>query len=132
MGVLMKRETFLFTRTMRDIKTGWDISRGMHDKIKTTAKLMRGGREIQPKINPRQVALELEKEKRRFARQMESLERGRKKVTAFREKLAGILEKNKRLMALRYDLAKKYWAREDEPIPQKKNKKRNHELVLNY
>lgn len=110
----MKRETFLFTRTMRDIKTGWDISREKEGKIKTTAKLMRGGMEIQPKINPRQVALALEQEKRRFARQMESLEKGRKKVQAYREKLAGIIEKNQKLMALRHDLQKQYWAREEE------------------
>lgn len=110
----MKRETLLFTRTMRDIKTGWDIPREKEGKIKTTAKLMRGGREIQPKINERHVAVELEQEKRRFARQMEALARGRKKVQAYREKLAGTIEKNQRLMALRHDLQKQYWAREEE------------------
>lgn len=112
----MKRETFLFTKTMRDIKTGWDVAREGHDKFKTTSKLMRGGKEIQPKINPRHVAVELEKEKRRFARQCEALERGRKKVGAYREKLAGTLEKNKQLMTLRYNLQKKYWSREEEPV----------------
>lgn len=111
----MKRETFLFTNTMRDIKTGFDISRRDHDKFRTTADLMRGGRKIQPKIDERQIAIVLEQEKRRFARQNEALERGRKKVQAYREKLAGILEKNKRLMALRIELQKQYWKREGAP-----------------
>lgn len=130
----MKRETFLFTRTMRDIKTGFDISRQAEGKIKTTAKLMRGGREIQPKIDERHIAVALEQEKRRFARQMAALGRGRKKVTEFREKLAGALEKNKRLMALRYSLAKQYWAREDEPevIATKSSRKREKEVKLSY
>lgn len=109
----MKRDTFLFSKTMRDIKTGWDIARGSQGKIKTTAKLMRGGKEIQPKINPRQVAVALEQEKRRFARQCEALERGRKKVEAYRAKLAGTIDKNKNLMALRNDLQKQYWSREE-------------------
>lgn len=112
----MKRETFLFTKTMRDIKTGWDISRESQGKITTTAKLMRGGREVQPKINPREVAMALEQEKRRFARQCTALEKGRKKVEEYREKLAGIIEKNKRLMALRHALQKQYWSREEEPV----------------
>lgn len=57
----MKRETFLFTKTMRDIKTGWDISREGQGKVKTTADLMRGGRVVQPKIDQRAVAMALEK-----------------------------------------------------------------------
>ncbi len=115
----MKRETFLFTRTMRDIKTGFDLSRESQGKIKTTAERMRGDKQIQPKLNERTIAVALEQEKRRFARQCEALQRGRKKVEAYREKLAGTLEKNRRLMALRADLQKQYWKREDEPVPVK-------------
>lgn len=111
----MQRETFLFTKTLRDIKSGFDLARETYGKIKTTADIMRGGRKIQPKINERHIAIALEQEKRRFARQCDALERGREKVEAFRQKLAGTLEKNKRLMALRYELQKQYWAREDQP-----------------
>lgn len=128
----MKRETFLFTRTMRDIKTGWDISREKEGKIKTTAKLMRGGKEIQPKINERHVAVELEQEKRRFARQMEALEKGRKKVDAYRGKLAGTIEKNRRLMALRFGLQKQYWAREEEPVAATKKSSRKSGIKIDY
>lgn len=130
----MKRETFLFTRTMRDIKTGWDISRGKEGKVTTIAHLMRNKRVIQPKINERQVAVELEQEKRRFARQCEALERGRKKVEAYREKLAGTIEKNRRLMGLRYGLQKQYWAREEEPtVKEKKGYRRGvKEIKINY
>lgn len=130
----MKRETFLFTKTMRDIKTGWDISREGQGKVKTTAELMRGGREVQPKIDQRAVAVALEKEKRRFARQLEVLEKGRKKVNTFREKLAGTIEKNRQLMELRYNLQKQYWAREDAPVPvsKKTSKKREKEVTLSY
>ena len=130
----MKRETFLFTRTMRDIKTGWDLSRESQGKIKTTADIMRGGKKIQPKVNERQVAIALEQEKRRFARQYEAIERGRKKVNAYREKLAGTLEKNRRLMTLRYDLQKQYWKREEEPVKIQKRdfRKAGKEIKLSY
>lgn len=132
----MKRETFLFTRTMRDLrKTGFDIARESRDKIRTTSKLMQGGREVQPKINERQVAVELEQEKRRFVRQRQALERGRKKVEAYRSKLAGILEKNRRLMELRYGLQKQYWAREEEPAAltaKKSSRKAVKEVKLGY
>lgn len=128
----MKRETFLFTRTMRDIKTGFDLSREGRNKVTTTAKLMRGGKEIQPKLDERQIAIALEQEKRRFSRQCESLEKGRKKVGAFRQKLAATLEKNTRLMALRHDLQKQYWKREDEPQVTQKDYKKNKEIKLTY
>lgn len=128
----MKRETFLFTRTMRDIKTGFDLSREGRNKVTTTAKLMRGGKEIQPKLNERHIAVALEQEKRRFSRQCESLEKGRKKVGAFRQKLAATLEKNRRLMALRHDLQKQYWKREDEPQVTQKDYKKNKEIKLTY
>lgn len=128
----MKRETFLFTRTMRDIKTGFDLSREGRNKVTTTAKLMRGGKEIQPKLDERQIAIALEQEKRRFSRQCESLEKGRKKVGAFRQKLAATLEKNTRLMALRHDLQKQYWKREDEPSLNRVDKKRGRALNIKY
>ena len=130
----MKRETQLFTKTIRDIKTGFDMARRGRTKVKTTAHLMRGGKEIQPKINERQVAVTLEKERRRFARQCEALEKGRKKITNFREKLAGIVEKNRRLMALRHDLEKQYWKREDEPnrTPKNEYRKRSSGMKLSY
>jgi hypothetical protein len=130
----MKNETFLFTRTMRDIKTGFDIARKRDGKIKTTAQLMRGNKQIQPKLNERQVAIALEQEKRRFARQREALERGRKKVNAYREKLAGTIEKNKRIMALRAELQKQYWKREDEPIRISKGdfRRGGREIKLSY
>ena len=128
----MKRETLLFTRTMRDINTGFDLSRAGQGKIKTLSHLMRAGKEIQPKLNERHVAVELEQERRRFARQYGALDRGRKKVQAYREKLAGAVEKNRRLMALRYDLQKKYWQRDDLPQVTQKDYKRNREIKLTY
>lgn len=130
----MKRETFLFTRTMRDIKTGWDLAREKQGKIKTTAHIMRGGKEIQPKINERQVAVELEQEKRRFARQYQALEKGKKKVEGYRAKLAGTIEKNRRMMALRHKLQKQYWAREEEPgeVQKKGSRRREKEIKLGY
>lgn len=130
----MKRETFLFTRTMRDIKTGWDIAREKEGKITTTGHLMRNKKVIQPKLNERQVAVELEQEKRRFARQCEALGRGRKKVEAYREKLAGTIEKNRRLMGLRYELQKQYWAREEEPVSASKSSssRKTNEINIGY
>jgi len=110
----MNSEVF-FIQTMRDIKTSLDKAR-QSPGIKTTSQVMRGFKDIQPKVNERQVAVALEQEKRRFVRQWQTLEKGRKKVKAYREKLAGTIEKNKRIMALRYDLQKQYWKREDEPV----------------
>ena len=104
----MKSEREVFTiPTMRDIITGMDIARN-HAKIQTTNHRYQSPsiKNLEPLLNEKTLAIELEKEKRRFLRQTESLNRTRQKVRKFRRTLLGRIEKNTKLMELRYHLQK--------------------------
>lgn len=96
--------------TMRQIVTGIEVARQPR-RVLTTSEAFRAPflKELRPHDNERAIGLALEQEKRRFVRQNEALERGRRKTTMSRLKLLATKEKNERLMALRHQLQKQRW-----------------------
>jgi len=109
----MKRESLLNIRTSREILTGLDGAR-VQQAAPTMLRRMRriiaqGTKEATPHINEAVIAIEMEKERRRFARRLQSIERSAVKVLGFRRKLAGTHEKNRRIMDLRLELQRQYW-----------------------
>jgi len=95
---------------MRQIKTGLDLAREP-ERIQTTSARFRASfeKELEPQINERAIAVELEDERRKFVRQNQSLERARQRLKDTRAKLFAIRAKNERLMVLRHDLQKQRW-----------------------
>ena len=106
----MRRESFNYLRTMRQIKTGLDLARAPK-QLQTTSARFRASfeKELEPHINERAIAVELEDERRKFARQNQSLARARQRLKDTRGKLFAIRVKNERLMALRHSLQKQRW-----------------------
>jgi hypothetical protein len=77
----MRRESFNYLRTMREIKTGLDLAREPQ-RIQTTSGRFRASfeKELEPHINEKAIAVELEEEQRKFIRQNQALARARQKV----------------------------------------------------
>lgn len=106
--MIMERESLVFIRTMHDVKTAREIWR-RSDSIKTSSSIFRAW-DIKPAIDERALAILLEQERQRFARQTQSIERSKKKVEHARAKLLATIEKNRRLMELRWQLQRERWA----------------------
>ncbi len=106
----MRRESFNYLRTMRQIKTGLDQARGP-TKVQTTAARFRASfeRELEPRVNEKAIALELEEERRKFIRQNQALARARQRLRDTRARLFATRVKNERLMLLRHSLQKQRW-----------------------
>jgi len=113
----MRRESFNYLRTMRQIKTGLDLARGPK-RVQTTSGRFRAAfeKELEPHVNERAIAVELEDERRKFSRQNQALARARQRLKDTRAKLFAIKVKNERLMVLRHDLQKQRW-RDPEDTP---------------
>lgn len=105
--MIMERESLVFIRTMHDVKTAREIWR-RSDSIKTSSSIFRAW-DVKPAIDERALAILLEQERRRFARQTQSIERSKKKVGHARAKLLAAIEKNRRLMELRWQLQRERW-----------------------
>ena len=106
----MRRESFNYLRTMRQIRTGLDLARAPK-RLQTTSARFRASfeKELEPHVNERAIAVELEDERRKFVRQNQSLARARQKLKDTRGKLFAIRVKNERLMVLRHNLQKQRW-----------------------
>jgi hypothetical protein len=106
----MRRESFNYLRTMREIKTGLDLAREPQ-RIQTTSGRFRASfeKELEPHINERAIAVELEEEQRKFIRQNQALARSRQKLKATRGRLFATKAKNERVMILRHNLQKQRW-----------------------
>jgi hypothetical protein len=128
----MERESLTGIKTVREIISGLDLARQKRP-IKTTSSLRKKGKEIEPKISEKVLTIELEKEKRRFAKQDAALKRSRKKIRNTRQKLVNTKEKNRRLMEIRTGLQKKRWRRET-PVRERKRVKTSglKEMRLKY
>lgn len=109
----MKRESLVNIRTVREIVSGLDRAR-VQPPIKTTNLIARGGKEPQPTIAPVKIASALLKERLRFQKRLESLNRSQMKILGARQKLANTKEKNRHIMELRLKLYKQHW---DETSP---------------
>lgn len=106
----MRRESFNYLRTMREIKTGLDLAREPQ-RIQTTSGRFRASfeKELEPHINEKAIAVELEEEQRKFIRQNQALARSRQKLKATRGRLFATKAKNERVMTLRHNLQKQRW-----------------------
>jgi hypothetical protein len=106
----MNRESFNYLRTMRQIKTGLDLARGPK-RLRTTSARYRAPfeKELEPQIDEKAIAVELEQEKRKFLRQNQALARSRQKLRDTRGRLFATKVKNERLMVLRHTLQKQRW-----------------------
>jgi len=106
----MRRESFNYLRTMRQIKTGLDLARESK-RIQTTGARYRAPFEkgLEPQISEKAIAVELEGEKRKFVRQNQALARSRQKLKDTRDRLFATKAKNERLMVLRHTLQKQRW-----------------------
>jgi hypothetical protein len=109
----MKRESLLNLRTCREIVTGMDIAREKRPSSTMLQRMRRiiarSTKEITPHLNEATLAVELDKERRRFKRRFETVERSAAKILGFRQKLANTHEKNRRIMDLRVELQRQYW-----------------------
>lgn len=120
-----------FVNTMREIKTSQHIRTR---PLKTSQQVFRT-RELVYPVNERPIAIELERERRRFARQTEALGRTKQKVERVRAKLYGVREKNRRLVQLRHQLQEERWASlfspsSEKPAAQKALKRRVKEVRI--
>jgi hypothetical protein len=106
----MKRESFNYFRTMRQVKTGLDLARGPK-RLRTTSARYRAPFEkgLEPQVDEKAIAVELEQEKRKFVRQNQALARSRQKLKDTRGRLFATRAKNERLMVLRHTLQKQRW-----------------------
>ena len=106
----MRRESFNYLRTMRQIKTGLDLARAPK-QLQTTSARFRAPfeKELEPRVNEKAIAVELENERRKFVRQNQALARARQKLRDTRGRLFATKVKNERLMVLRHDLQKQRW-----------------------
>lgn len=102
----MKSEALTKLRTMRHIKSNAEVFRGQ--KARTTGALFRAfdNNDAPDLEKDRSFQTMLEREKRRFASRLQSVERARARLLNSRKKLAVIIDKNKALMELRRELQK--------------------------
>ena len=105
----MKRESFPFM-TMRQVVTGLDMARQPRRARTSSAAFSR--------VDEKEIAVELEEERRKFVRQNQALARSRQKLLATRARLFATKVKNERLMALRHKLQKQRWQDIEVAAPQ--------------
>jgi len=119
----MKRESLLNLKTSREVMTSMDLVRQkrpaptMFQRMRRL--IARGTKESIPHPNEAALAIELDKEKRRFHRRLETIERSAAKVLGFRRKLGATFEKHRRIMDMRTKLQRQYW-QETSPLQLKR------------
>jgi hypothetical protein len=106
---IMPSEAMRNIRTMRQVKTGYDLARSQ--RVKTTNSLSRTGEEAAHllSLSDRRAAQILAKETKRFAAVEASVDKSRGRVLKAREKLAATINKNRALTELRYQLQRARW-----------------------
>ena len=130
----MPRDDMLFPKTIHDVKTSRDINRL---PLTTPQQAFRKRKLVYPvsQADQAELAIELQRERRRFRKQTESLDRTRKRIERAREKLYAVRERNRGLLALRYQLQKERWASLSAPgaeqaVPQRALKRRMKEVTI--
>jgi len=114
----MKRESFPFM-TMRQIVTGLDVARQPHRHRTSSEAFSRVDyKELLPHVDEKEIAVELEEERRKFVRQNQALARSRQKLLATRARLFATKVKNERLMELRHKLQRQRWQDTEVAAPQ--------------
>jgi hypothetical protein len=102
----MKSETLRNIRTMRQVKNSLDVA--ANQKLKTTNSLFKSPEETQhlesTGLNSNQTNQILAREKARAAKFEASVDRSQQKLLRSREKIAGLVNRNRALTALRHDI----------------------------
>ncbi len=100
----MQSEALRNIRTLRQIKTGLDVSR--RKLTRTTNSLSKAPSEVEflESLKDRQLYQVLQKERKRFAAQQASVTKSRSRVLRSREKLAMPINRNQALTELRREL----------------------------
>lgn len=100
----MKSEALTNLRTMRHIKSTADVFRGQ--RARTTGDLFRAfdNNNVPDVEKDHNFQIVIDREKRRFASRLSSVERARNRLLNARKKLSSIICKNKALMELRREL----------------------------
>jgi hypothetical protein len=131
----MQSEALRNIKTMRQIKTGYDLARSR--RVRTTNSLSRTDEETARllSLNDRQTEQILAQEIKRFAAMEASIDKSRGRVLKAREKLAATINRNRALTELRHELQKARWGKRDSVSLEKEPPTRDENLPkmkLNY
>jgi hypothetical protein len=105
----MESEALRNLRTMRQIRTGTDLTRGQ--KLRTTNSLSKTKEEVEHLQSLSDLGVEqiLAKERKRFAAQEATIEKSRQRLLRSRKRLAVTINKNRSLIKLRHELQRTRW-----------------------
>ena len=137
----MESEALRNIRTMRQVKSSLEVAR--NQRVKTTNNLSKTTEEIEHLesigIDNSQTAQILAKEKARAAKFEASVERSRQKLLKSREKMAGIINRNRALTKLRLKIQQDRDQKKESPSLSKPLVKREiskrgglHQIELKY
>lgn len=114
----MKSETLRGIRTMRDVKSS--VEAAARRKPRTTNSLGKTEEELHrlESVNDVSTGKLLRDERRRFAARQASVERVRKRLLRFRERLAMTVNRNRALMDLRHELRQQRDIAAQKPLAQ--------------
>jgi hypothetical protein len=112
----MESEALRNLRTMRQIRTGTDLTRGQ--KLRTTNSLSKTKEEVEHLQSLSDLGVEqiLAKERKRFAAQEATIEKSRQRLLRSRKRLAVTINRNRALTKLRHELQSTRWDGRD-PMP---------------
>jgi hypothetical protein len=124
----MESEALRNLRTMRQIRTGTDLTRGQ--KLRTTNSLSKTKEEVErlQSLSDRREGQILAKERKRFATQEAAIEKSRRRLLRSREKLAVTINRNRALTELRHELQHTRWEGRD-PMPTAKEPSTAHRYL---
>ena len=100
----MPSEALTKVRTLRQVKSSLDVAR--KQRLRTTNSLDRATEQMRYLESPSDIGLHriLDRERKRFAAQEAAVDRSRKRLLEFREKLAQTINRNRALTELRLEL----------------------------
>jgi len=132
----MKHESLVALKTFRDSKTG--LENRNQRKIRTTNSLSRTKKEqeiLEALMDDKELSQTRQIDIQRFAQQDLAVKKSQEKMLEIRDKLAKIINKNKKIIELRQKLQKGSWGK-DHSSPQKTNRVFKHsnfkELKINF
>jgi hypothetical protein len=135
----MGSEALRNLKTMRQVKSSLDVAR--KQKTRTTNSLSKTKEELEQleTVNSRQTEQVLSKEKIRFAAYEASVEKSRQRLLKSRAKLATMINNNRALGEMRYQLQKSRWQNPDTILPAApavrvgtSGRERLHQIELEY
>ena len=122
----MKHESLVALKTFRNSKTG--LENRNQRKIRTTNSLSRTKKEqeiLEALMDDKELSQTRQIDIQRFAQQDLAVKKSQEKMLEIRDKLAKIINKNKKIIELRQKLQKGSWEK-DHSSPQKTNRVFKH------